>query len=141
MVEDSEKEDLCPKRHVHAAEKYIRLDYLTVRIEWAGIRVGNLSAHSARLKNPPATGRQQEMARRLKNSAQITIQIVLESPDEVLILGEAPIVEFPRKKAHEVYKVAKKMHSVVEPDLTEFINFANDKIEGWIEDREINGFH
>ena len=81
------------------------------------------------------------MARRLKDVAQITVQIVLESPDEVLMLSEAPIVEFPRKKAHEVYAVAKRMHSVVEEDLTDFINYANDKIEGWIEDRQIDGFH
>jgi DNA-binding transcriptional regulator YiaG len=75
------------------------------------------------------------MARRLKNAARITIQMVIESPDEVVMMAEAPIVEFPGKLAHEVIETARQMHGVMEEDFTDFVNFANDKIQNWVEER------
>ena len=78
------------------------------------------------------------MSRKLKNSAMITIQVVVESPDEVIMLAEAPIVEFPRRKAHQVVRLARKMQEVIECDYTDFVNYANDKINVWLEEENID---
>lgn len=75
------------------------------------------------------------MARELKDAAIITVQIVIESPDEVVMIHEAPVVEFPKRKAHEVIGFAKDMTEHIEEDFYDFINYANKRLSDWISSR------
>lgn len=80
------------------------------------------------------------MAREIKDAALLTVQVVIESPDEVVMVCEAPIVEFPGKKAHEVLEAVECMQEQIAPDFKEFVNFANDKISTWIEEKRTDGW-
>ena len=80
------------------------------------------------------------MARELRDSAMLTVQVVVESPDEVVMLLEAPVVEFPGRKAHEVLEAVEYMQGEISEDFTDFVNFANDKIRNWIDRRTTDGW-
>lgn len=74
------------------------------------------------------------MARDLKDAANITVQMVLESPDEVIMIAETPLVEFPRKSAYEAYPVVREMKDLLIDDFNDYVNQANDRIRQWVED-------
>ena len=78
-----------------------------------------------------------DMARKLKDAAHITVQMVLESPDEVIMIAETPLVEFPRKSAFEAYPAVREMKGILLEDYLEYVNFANDKIRNWVESEGI----
>lgn len=81
------------------------------------------------------------MAREIKDAALLTIQLVVESPDEVAMVYEASIVEFPEKEAHEVLGIVEQMHGEISKDFTDFVNHANDKIRCWIDRKTSNDWH
>lgn len=78
------------------------------------------------------------MARELNDAALLTIQLIVESPDEVAMVYEAPIVEFPNREAHEVLPIVREMHDEIADDFKDFVNHANDKIRCWIDQRTSN---
>ena len=75
------------------------------------------------------------MARELKDAAILTVQIVIESPDEVVMIQEAPVVEFPKRRAHEVIGLFKDMTEYIEDDFYDFINYANGRLSDWIKSK------
>lgn len=86
-------------------------------------------------KNPITQQEGSDMAREIKDAAVLTVQIVIESPDEVIMVREAPIVEFPNKKAHEVVSLVQGMSEHIEEDFYDFINYANGRLSDWIDAR------
>jgi len=76
------------------------------------------------------------MARRIRNVASITAQVVVESPDEVAMVYEAPIVEFPGKKAHEVLPFVEELHDEIALEFRRFVNRTNDKVRCWVAKRK-----
>ena len=81
------------------------------------------------------TERTGKMARKLRNAAQITIQVVVESPDEVVMLTEAPVCEFPGKEAHQVAGLAHTLQGVLERDFSEFVERMQHISGRWLDER------
>lgn len=81
------------------------------------------------------TERTGKMARKLRNAAQITIQVVVESPDEVVMLTQAPVCEFPGKKAHQIAGLAHMLQGVLEDDFSEFVKRIQRRSGHWLDER------
>ncbi|MFP6737416.1 MAG: hypothetical protein VCD34_01615 [Planctomycetota bacterium] len=79
------------------------------------------------------------MARKLRNAAQITIQVVVESPDEVVMLTEAPVCEFSGKKAHQVAVLAHTLQGVLERDFSEFVERMQHISMRWLNENRNKG--
>ena len=71
------------------------------------------------------------MARKIRNKAFLTLQLVIESPDEVVMIKEANLVEFPHKKASDVVPFVEGLKEVIEDDFVDFCNFTNETINKW----------
>ena len=74
------------------------------------------------------------MARKLKKKAFLTLQLVIESPDEVVMVREANLVEFPQQTAIAVLPFVEDIKEVIEGDFVDFCNFANSSIGRWVKE-------
>ena len=74
------------------------------------------------------------MARKIRNKAFLTLQLVIESPDEVVMIKEANLVEFPHKKANDVVPFVEGLKEVIEDDFVDFCNFTNETISKWVKE-------
>tara|TARA_Y100001951_G_C11057505_1_gene138997 strand:+ start:181 stop:417 length:237 start_codon:yes stop_codon:yes gene_type:complete len=74
------------------------------------------------------------MARKLRKKAFLTLQLVIESADEVIMVREANLVEFPQKTAIEVLPFAEDLKSVIEDDFIDFCNFTNKRVGKWVKE-------
>ena len=74
------------------------------------------------------------MARKLKKKAFLTLQLVIESPDEVVMVREANLVEFPQQTAIAVLPFVEDIKEVIEVDFVDFCNFANSSIGRWVKE-------
>ena len=74
------------------------------------------------------------MARKLKKKAFLTLQLVIESPDEVVMVREANLVEFPQQPATAVVPFVEAIKEVIEGDCVDFCNFANSSIGRWVKE-------
>jgi len=74
------------------------------------------------------------MARKLKKKAFLTLQLVIESPDEVVMVREANLVEFPQQTATAVVPFVEDIKEVIEGDFVDFCNFANSSIGRWVKE-------
>ena len=74
------------------------------------------------------------MARKLKKKAFLTLQLVIESPDEVVMVREANLVEFPQQTATAVVPFVEDIKEVIESDFVDFCNFANSSIGRWVKE-------
>jgi len=91
------------------------------------------NVHSTILKyNPP--GGEANMARKLKNKAFLTLQLVIESPDEVVMVREANLVEFPQQTATAVLPLVEELKDIIEGDFIDFCNYANSSIGEWVKE-------
>ena len=74
------------------------------------------------------------MARTLKHRAFLTLQLVIESPDEVVMVREANLVEFPQQTALAVMPYVDNIKEVIEDDFIDFCNHANSSIGNWVKE-------
>lgn len=74
------------------------------------------------------------MARKIKKKAFLTLQLVIESPDEVVMVREANLVEFPHRTATAVIPYVDSIKEVIEGEFVDFCNFANTSIEEWVKE-------
>tara|TARA_B100000586_G_scaffold269318_1_gene247875 strand:- start:2288 stop:2524 length:237 start_codon:yes stop_codon:yes gene_type:complete len=74
------------------------------------------------------------MARKLRKKAFLTLQLVIESSDEVIMVREANLVEFPQKTATDVLPFAEELKDVIEDDFIDFCNFTNKTVGKWVKE-------
>jgi len=74
------------------------------------------------------------MARKIKKSAFLTLQLVIESPDEVVMVREANLVEFPQQTATAVLPYVEDMKNIIEDDFIDFCNFTNATVGKWVKE-------
>ena len=74
------------------------------------------------------------MARKLRKKAFLTLQLVIESADEVIMVREANLVEFPQKTATDVLPFAEELKDEIEDDYIDFCNFTNKTVGRWVRD-------
>ena len=74
------------------------------------------------------------MARKIRKNAFLTLQLVIESADEVIMVREANLVEFPQKTATDVLPFAEELKDVIEDDFIDFCNFTNKTVGRWVRD-------
>ena len=74
------------------------------------------------------------MARKLRKKAFLTLQLVIESADEVIMVREANLVEFPQKTATDVLPFAEELKDVIEDDFIDFCNFTNQTVGKWVKE-------
>lgn len=74
------------------------------------------------------------MARKLKKKAFLTLQLVIESSDEVIMVREANLVEFPQQTATDVMPFAEEMKDIIEGDFIDFCNHTNSIIGQWVKE-------
>ena len=74
------------------------------------------------------------MARKIRKKAFLTLQLVIESPDEVVMIREANLVEFPQKTATQVIPFVQDIKDVIEDDFIDFCNFTNKAVGKWVKE-------
>ena len=74
------------------------------------------------------------MARNIRKKAFLTLQLVIESPDEVVMIREANLVEFPQKTATQVIPFVQDIKDVIEDDFIDFCNFTNKAVGKWVKE-------
>ena len=74
------------------------------------------------------------MARKIRKKAFLTLQLVIESPDEVVMVREATLVEFPQKTASQVIPLVDDIKDVIEGDFIDFCNFTNKAVGKWVKE-------
>ena len=74
------------------------------------------------------------MARKIRKKAFLTLQLVIESPDEVVMIREANLVEFPQKTATQVIPFVEDIKEVIEDDFIDFCNFTNKTVGEWVKE-------
>ena len=74
------------------------------------------------------------MARKIRKSAFLTLQLVIESSDEVVMIREANLVEFPQKTATQVIPFVEDIKEVIEDDFIDFCNFTNKAVGKWVKE-------
>jgi|TARA_R110002020_G_scaffold219746_3_gene427589 hypothetical protein len=74
------------------------------------------------------------MARNIRKKAFLTLQLVIESPDEVVMIREANLVEFPQKTATQVIPFVEDIKEVIEDDFIDFCNFTNKTVGEWVKE-------
>ena len=74
------------------------------------------------------------MARKIRKKAFLTLQLVIESADEVIMVREANLVEFPQKTATDVLPFDEELKDVIEDDFIDFCNFTNKTVGRWVRD-------
>lgn len=74
------------------------------------------------------------MARKLRKKAYLTLQLVIESSDEVVMVREANLVEFQQKTATDVIPFVDGMKEIIEDDFIDFCNFTNKIVGKWVKE-------
>ena len=74
------------------------------------------------------------MARKLRKKAYLTLQLVIESSDEVVMVREANLVEFQQKTATDVIPFVDGMKEIIEDDFIDFCNFTNKTVGKWVKE-------
>tara|TARA_R100000656_G_scaffold81991_1_gene59958 strand:+ start:136 stop:372 length:237 start_codon:yes stop_codon:yes gene_type:complete len=74
------------------------------------------------------------MARKIRKKAFLTLQLVIESSDEVVMIREANLVEFPQKTATQVIPFVEDIKEVIEDDFIDFCNFTNKAVGKWVKE-------